>query len=54
MSVDLLYIKLNFIAALNELIQDQIKINNKRFDHRIKRHTDNFSKELGIQNYWLI
>ena len=36
------------------LHQDKIKTNNKRFAHRFKRHTDHFSKELGIKSYWLI
>lgn len=35
------------------LHRDKMKINNKRFDHRIKRHTDHFSKDLGILNCWL-
>ena len=44
--------KAGFVESI--LQRDKIKTNNKRFDHRIKRHTDHFSKELGIQNYWLI
>ena len=44
--------KARFVESI--LHQDKIKTNDKRFDQRIKRHTDHFSKELGIQNYWLI
>ena len=38
--------KAGFVESI--LHRDKIKTNNKRFDHRIKRHTDQFSKELGI------
>ena len=40
--------KAGFVESI--LHRDKIKTNNKRFGHRIKRHTDHFSKELGIQS----
>ena len=43
--------KAGFVESISH--RHKIKINNKRFDQRIKRHTDHFSQELGIQNYWL-
>ena len=43
--------KAGFVESI--LHRDKMKTNNKRFDHRIKRHTDHFSKDLGILNYWL-
>ena len=38
--------KAGFVESF--LHRDKIKTTNKRFDHRIKRHIDHFSKDLGI------